>query len=320
MASNARPAHKRRMILTDSSSGRAAVFVRVACWAEVASGTENPGHFVEKNVELDTGKSPDSDDGSQEEREHIHLGILQSDHAGYVSFDLSPIHTAHKHISSLFVDIIGSNTQPLDVTTKWKQAHSDAALSLSIPRANTWGEKSPNLPAIRNPDVSDWNASPRSFGAQAIQVIGQDGCETLLLSNAAVHRYGFVQIIRNIAQNAQQLQLAESSPCDEKQTSPPAICFREGIVIEYETTWRPMGHGLGEVLYSLPLAPCESVKLAMIDWTRADEMGRSEDLAISEQLFLALFPTVDGRGTIGAEKGKGTQSINQGQCTVSHNE
>jgi hypothetical protein len=46
-----------------------------------------------------------------------------------------------------------------------------------------------------------------------------------------------------------------------------------------------MGHGLGEILYSLPLAPCESVKLAIIDWERQDEASRTEDLTVAEQLL-----------------------------------
>jgi hypothetical protein len=66
---------------------------------------------------------------------------------------------------------------------------------------------------------------------------------------------------------------------------PPSLCVRLGTLIELETVWKPMGHGLGEVLYSLPLAPCESVKLAIIDWARQDETSRTEDLSVAEQLL-----------------------------------
>jgi hypothetical protein len=113
-----------------------------------------------------------------------------------------------------------------------------------------------SLPAVQNPDVDDWTISPRSFSAQAIEVVGQDSCETLLISNAPVQQYGFTQIIRAPNDKDEQLQPAEPSPCEPKGNLAPALCFRRGAVVEYEATWQPMGHGLGEVLYSLPLAPC----------------------------------------------------------------
>jgi hypothetical protein len=46
-----------------------------------------------------------------------------------------------------------------------------------------------------------------------------------------------------------------------------------------------VGHSLGRLVYSLPLAPCESVNLAVIDWSRTDEAQRGEDLTVREQLI-----------------------------------
>src|SRR5205085_28249 len=39
-----------------------------------------------------------------------------------------------------------------------------------------------------------------------------------------------------------------------------------------------------QILYSLPLAPGESVNLAVIDWTRRDEAQRKERTKVDEQL------------------------------------
>lgn len=47
---------------------------------------------------------------------------------------------------------------------------------------------------------------------------------------------------------------------------------------------RPIGHSLGGINYSLPLAPGESVRLAVVDWRRTDSGARTEDIRFTECL------------------------------------
>jgi hypothetical protein len=58
-----------------------------------------------------------------------------------------------------------------------------------------------------------------------------------------------------------------------------------GVVNEFRLAWYPLGHSLGQIQHSLPLAPGESVNLAVIDWTRRDVDTRSEDTKEAEQLY-----------------------------------
>jgi hypothetical protein len=60
--------------------------------------------------------------------------------------------------------------------------------------------------------------------------------------------------------------------------------FRLGYIFEYTTEWFPIGHSLGNLTYSLPLAPGEIVKVAVVDWSRSDAADRSEDTGFSESL------------------------------------
>ena len=50
-------------------------------------------------------------------------------------------------------------------------------------------------------------------------------------------------------------------------------------------TLKPIGHFLGQIKYSLPLAPGESVRLAIIDWCRTDTGMRTEDTKFNEGLI-----------------------------------
>lgn len=46
--------------------------------------------------------------------------------------------------------------------------------------------------------------------------------------------------------------------------------LRYGAVVEYRQEWWERASTLGDLLYSVPLAPCEQVKLAVLDWRRRD--------------------------------------------------
>ena len=60
-------------------------------------------------------------------------------------------------------------------------------------------------------------------------------------------------------------------------------------ILEYEQTWQDVGESLGTILYSLPLAPCESVKIAVIEAERSDEAARSDAIDARENLTHSLF-------------------------------
>jgi outer membrane protein OmpA-like peptidoglycan-associated protein len=51
--------------------------------------------------------------------------------------------------------------------------------------------------------------------------------------------------------------------------------LRYGVVVTFEQTWQGLGLALGDLLYSVPLAPCEEVKLATVDW-RAEQRASKQ--------------------------------------------
>ena len=55
-------------------------------------------------------------------------------------------------------------------------------------------------------------------------------------------------------------------------------------ILDYKQSWFSLGHSLGEIKYSLPLAPGESTQLAVIEWSRQDSASRKDGVTATEFL------------------------------------
>jgi hypothetical protein len=66
---------------------------------------------------------------------------------------------------------------------------------------------------------------------------------------------------------------------------------RTGYVLRYEQTWTPVALTLGNLLHSLALAPGESTRIAMVDWSRRQGVRTSEDISQLESLSNSLMQT-----------------------------
>lgn len=217
------------------------------------------------------------------------LGILGTDHVGYLSFDLTRLPDS---VRAALVNAIEARKKDpqaaletavlvyptlqeairFDALTQGRFAHDAILMKLEMLR--------PNLPpvvrnlgllAMQSPGLTDWRLSPASFAGNPGALVGQDGCETMLPANVATQEFEFFQVIR--------LTNVEPEPSPDERNS-----VQLGVVHEYRHTWYPLGHSLGQILYSLPLAPGESVNLAVIDWSRQDAAQRDEKTKLNEQL------------------------------------
>jgi hypothetical protein len=217
------------------------------------------------------------------------LGVLATDHVGYLSFDLSRL--SQPVWKAVVADVQARKLDPAAVLKTTVRLYPLVAGAQPIEALNQarFADDAivvraelddPNLPAIvknlgilamQNPDLSDWRLSPASFATNPGTLVGQDGCESLLPANVALQEFFFYDVVRL---NDAQVGI----PGDLSTTVKP------GIIHEYRVAWYPLGHSLGQILYSLPLAPGESVNLAVIDWTRRDDAQRAEHTTMDEQL------------------------------------
>lgn len=62
------------------------------------------------------------------------------------------------------------------------------------------------------------------------------------------------------------------------------LSVRTGFVLRYEQSWSPVGLTLGSLLHSLALAPGESTRIAVVDWSRRQGVSTTEDVSQLESL------------------------------------
>ncbi|KFE68714.1 hypothetical protein DB31_7951 [Hyalangium minutum] len=67
-----------------------------------------------------------------------------------------------------------------------------------------------------------------------------------------------------------------------------AVTLAHGHVLHFKQTFKADGYSMGDLLYSLPLAPGQKKQLVIYDWNRVDEASRAESTDVSEQLSHSL--------------------------------
>lgn len=215
------------------------------------------------------------------------LGVLATDHVGYLSFDLSRLPDEVRAAvgeaivtrrsgpdaesdAAVTVYLLGEEALAFDALAQGRFTADGIVARLELPQALVPLEAA-QLPAMQNPELADWRLSPGSFAASPAGLIGEDGCESILPADLSLQEFHFHQVLR----------LTDVDP-PEAPDDDGAVTL--GVICDYRVSWRSLGHSLGQILYSLPLAPGESVNLAVIDWTRRDEAQRQERTTVDEQL------------------------------------
>ncbi|SCG54229.1 Alpha/beta hydrolase family protein [Micromonospora echinaurantiaca] len=68
----------------------------------------------------------------------------------------------------------------------------------------------------------------------------------------------------------------------------PALDIAYGHLLQFREVWRADGYSLGDLLYSLPLAPGQRRQVAVVDWDRRTSSAREERLEYEEHLDALL--------------------------------
>lgn len=74
-------------------------------------------------------------------------------------------------------------------------------------------------------------------------------------------------------------------------TADPDVVLHLGFASKSTQRWINTGTSLGEITFSLALAPGESRNIAILDWTRSQRTQRGEDTTASEKITNNLFHT-----------------------------
>ncbi len=71
---------------------------------------------------------------------------------------------------------------------------------------------------------------------------------------------------------------------DETPTIYENTTIAHGHILHFKQVWKADGYSLGDLLYSLPLAPCQEKQIAIIDWDREERAARTEAQTVAESL------------------------------------
>lgn len=97
-----------------------------------------------------------------------------------------------------------------------------------------------------------------------------------------------LSVLRSLSVRApSRAALTASNPIDWDSDEPrfyEATTIAHGHLLHMKQVWRADGYSLGDLLYSLPLAPAQKKQIAIVDWERRESAARSEALSESEGL------------------------------------
>lgn len=242
----------------------------------------------------------------------VPLGLLGTDHVGYASFDLGVLQ-ARQTLDALHAAGVVQEGSSVTVVLRhlWVFPWGDSLLQTD---ALVEGDLGPRvivlrleldasqvadrvfehpLASMQNASILDWRLSPGSFTLAGALLVGEHGCESLLPSNLSTQRFRFTQVARLpdalYERKYEERIETRDGPHHEIDVVVRSERYRLGRIFEYATEWFPVGHSLGPLAYSLPLAPGEIVNVAVIDWSRSDAGTRDEQTSLSESLVHDQF-------------------------------
>jgi hypothetical protein len=88
---------------------------------------------------------------------------------------------------------------------------------------------------------------------------------------------------------------------DDTPTVYLALDLAFGHLLQYREVWRADGYSLGDLLYSLPLAPGQRRQVAVVDWDRRTSSAREERLEFEEHLDALLSRDRDIQELVGSD-------------------
>lgn len=87
---------------------------------------------------------------------------------------------------------------------------------------------------------------------------------------------------------------------DHTATLYQACTIAHGHVLRFKQEWVADGYSMGNLLYSLPLAPGQKKQIAVVDWERRETTARSEEREVRESLEAAITRDRDINEIVGA--------------------
>ena len=136
---------------------------------------------------------------------------------------------------------------------------------------------------VVDPDQKDYTLSPESFVSRRPIKTGEgSGCEHLTPASLPLRQYSMYHVVVYDVAASKDSDITKIPSVKDTPLLDNRILW--GQILEFEQEWKSLGHSLGEVKYSLALAPGEAIKIAVIDWQRNDAGSRLGANASADKL------------------------------------
>jgi hypothetical protein len=213
--------------------------------------------------------------------------VLTSDRVGYLSFDpgsyrSTPVSCVLR--SPHFREPVVVPAAAVAFDRPCFVAHVDRASDHRFGAAR-FGAARQFAAAIQNPDSVDLDLSPGSFGSSAAGRAGSQ-CGGANPQQYATTDLRLFRTVINPDDLPDGRWPARPSELSEGGDSvlPEGAVLPTARLVRLRQQWWFVGTAMGDIAYSLPLAPGETVQLATLEWNRSDRIIRSDDITSFERL------------------------------------
>jgi hypothetical protein len=150
-----------------------------------------------------------------------------------------------------------------------------------------------------------------TLSAESLRTVLVDADEFTPISLMTAERLSSQQLLKDLlrvhrGQAAGRAPLDEQNPVDWDDTPSfyQATTIAHGHILQFRQVWKADGYSLGDLLHSIPLAPCQKKQIVTIDWDRREDATRTEDLTEREVLFANLVRDRDVKEMIDTALGE----------------
>jgi len=102
-------------------------------------------------------------------------------------------------------------------------------------------------------------------------------------------KLGQIMAIKSGAQPGRsEITLDNPVDWDSTPTFYQATTIAHGHILTFKQVWKADGYSMGDLLYSLPLAPCQKKRIAVVDWHRRESTERTEEIVAEDRIDASL--------------------------------
>lgn len=213
------------------------------------------------------------------------FGILVTDVYGYVSF--KPCVSDLEGFKELIIAPVGQEKFETRILID-DIRNGQEIFSVELERGKLDGVGSlPGVPSYQDPDKFDYQVAKDLLASRPVITNGNFDCTRPIPNPDSTVEFD----IKQLAFLEDELPTGLSPggfgtipDCVPSDLIQREQTFMKGKLIDYRVGWTFMGHSMGELLNSFSLAPCETVNIATIDWTRTERAIREDALVATESI------------------------------------